>query len=615
MDRRTRLARERKARKQQAQRKVAAAAAAEAAAAEAEAMGELVDGSDPSMKASLEEMKEERELNREMVRQKRREAEEAEAKANAVEKPQKFRGVAAAPDSNLEAFSSPEGLPDGAAPQDAGQSGLAQTPGAAGRPSQPQLGAQSPDAAAQSPAATEDGLTSAEKEQEERKEQRKRAQQSQLATLGPVPENFFARLIYWCRAKRQEVRSYFTHYGPPYEEDYGGNLVQEIARDMNVGWYDVHSMLNEGADPRIPDDEDYDNTALHYACRFCRLDIVKMLFKAGAEVDQQNELGVTPLQMACMFNQVEYIRKKHTMLLELLIDKGANVNHLDRGGHTALEHASFYGNMDAVTLLLSRGAKVVRPTKHLQMKTPSPLDVVWNDEVKHIISLRAEIDTKDLAEKEAAWRRKIREKEEREAWERKNAERKLRRLEQMKENRRVRQDEIRRRAMKETEQRRKEIEKSEKRNKALLDQATAPVGLWERHGKMHWEFHAASKRLPDLRARHVLKDARDLDRDIKKANGRMSKDLKLRWMAKTGRKVEKPGTEEAFHKLPSAEARNILRKTHPELRGAKPPRKTGGDRKGRSRDHVPRGGSSSKIAPSSSAEVQNPVAADDPRCE
>ena len=49
------------------------------------------------------------------------------------------------------------------------------------------------------------------------------------------------------------------------------------------------------------------------------------------------------LGTACMFNCAEPRRKTHMKFCRWLIDHGADVNNVDKGGHTALELASSPG--------------------------------------------------------------------------------------------------------------------------------------------------------------------------------------------------------------------------------------------------------------------------------
>ena len=58
----------------------------------------------------------------------------------------------------------------------------------------------------------------------------------------------------------------------------GGNIHEETNKQrMNRG--DIHQLLLDGADPRVGDKKNNDNTALHNAVRFCRFDICKLLLR------------------------------------------------------------------------------------------------------------------------------------------------------------------------------------------------------------------------------------------------------------------------------------------------------------------------------------------------
>ena len=58
-----------------------------------------------------------------------------------------------------------------------------------------------------------------------------------------------------------------------------------------------------------------------------------MLRRAGAEVNQINELGITPLGFAAMFNQPEpRAGLRAIKMIKWLIREGADVNVVDKGG-------------------------------------------------------------------------------------------------------------------------------------------------------------------------------------------------------------------------------------------------------------------------------------------
>ena len=114
----------------------------------------------------------------------------------------------------------------------------------------------------------------------------------------------FRKVKVYVETKKKMIEQNAFKYGPPYNDDYGGSILEECNKP-NSSTLDVHQMLLEGADPRVQEEQDFRNTSLHYACRYCHSRIAKMLYKAQCEVDVTNELGITPLGTLCMFNQPE----------------------------------------------------------------------------------------------------------------------------------------------------------------------------------------------------------------------------------------------------------------------------------------------------------------------
>jgi hypothetical protein len=77
---------------------------------------------------------------------------------------------------------------------------------------------------------------------------------------------------------------------------------------------------------------------------------VRALLEAGAEVDHADILGETALDLAACFGHVE--------ALQALLEAGAEVDHVDSNGWTALWGAALCGKVDAVRALLAAGAVV-----------------------------------------------------------------------------------------------------------------------------------------------------------------------------------------------------------------------------------------------------------------
>ena len=90
--------------------------------------------------------------------------------------------------------------------------------------------------------------------------------------------------------------------------------------------------------------------ALHWAVHHEDVVAADLLIGAGADADAANDLGVTPLLMAC--------RRGHGGLVARLLAAGADANAALPSGETALMAAARAGSVDAVNALLARGARV-----------------------------------------------------------------------------------------------------------------------------------------------------------------------------------------------------------------------------------------------------------------
>jgi len=78
------------------------------------------------------------------------------------------------------------------------------------------------------------------------------------------------------------------------------------------------------------------------------LEACRLLIVNGAEIDAQDEDGLTPLMFATLDGQHEVV--------ELLIRKGACLNQIDGEGETALHYATKYGQSKIAELLIANGA-------------------------------------------------------------------------------------------------------------------------------------------------------------------------------------------------------------------------------------------------------------------
>ena len=87
-------------------------------------------------------------------------------------------------------------------------------------------------------------------------------------------------------------------------------------------------------------------------------DKLRELLRSGADVNLQNEQGLSALVAMAMFNRVDVV--------DALLDAGAEVDSRDRLGRTALYWAAGGGHNDTVRLLVRRGADVTLMTRDQQ---------------------------------------------------------------------------------------------------------------------------------------------------------------------------------------------------------------------------------------------------------
>uniref|UniRef100_A0A914ZVM8 Uncharacterized protein n=2 Tax=Ascarididae TaxID=6250 RepID=A0A914ZVM8_PARUN len=65
-------------------------------------------------------------------------------------------------------------------------------------------------------------------------------------------------------------------------------------------------------------------------------------------IDCQDQNGYTPLLVAAMSG--------NTSAIKMLLERGAQINHIDKDKHSAVHWAVVCGQLDALILLLQKGA-------------------------------------------------------------------------------------------------------------------------------------------------------------------------------------------------------------------------------------------------------------------
>lgn len=147
-----------------------------------------------------------------------------------------------------------------------------------------------------------------------------------------------------------------------------------IKRD-NAG--EIRSLLQRGFDPNTPDPSGLDG--LYVALRDGSLKAAEALVEwPKTDVDKRTLQDETPLMMACLRGQDEFVRKLlkrgadvnktgwaplhyaatsgNVPILQMLLDENAYIDAASPNGTTPLMMAAMYGTPDAVKLLIDAGA-------------------------------------------------------------------------------------------------------------------------------------------------------------------------------------------------------------------------------------------------------------------
>ena len=110
-------------------------------------------------------------------------------------------------------------------------------------------------------------------------------------------------------------------------------------------------------------------TPLHEAALRGHKEVVELVIDKDADVNAKNWEGGTPLHYAALTGRKE--------IAELLIDNGADVNAKDDDGSTPLRYAVGWGHKEIVELLIANGADVNVKSKFGE--TPLDLAIINNE--------------------------------------------------------------------------------------------------------------------------------------------------------------------------------------------------------------------------------------------
>jgi ankyrin repeat protein len=110
--------------------------------------------------------------------------------------------------------------------------------------------------------------------------------------------------------------------------------------------------LNAGADVHCTDS--YNGTGLIRTADRGHVEIIRELLKTDIRVNHINRIGWTALLEAIILGDGG---KRHTEVVRLLVDAGADVNLPDKDGITPLAHAKHKKYFDIIKILENAGAQ------------------------------------------------------------------------------------------------------------------------------------------------------------------------------------------------------------------------------------------------------------------
>lgn len=143
----------------------------------------------------------------------------------------------------------------------------------------------------------------------------------------------------------------------------------------------IRMLLDNNADITLGKDG---YNALIIATLFGSLELVNLLLKRGASIDHQTDDGTTALQNAAEFG--------HFSTVELLVDHGAAIDHQKKDGTTALLLAANFGHTDIVSFLLEKGASINHQNKNGETALMLAAQFGHFDIVRLLIKNKARID-------------------------------------------------------------------------------------------------------------------------------------------------------------------------------------------------------------------------------
>lgn len=166
--------------------------------------------------------------------------------------------------------------------------------------------------------------------------------------IGERDQYIHATPLYWAGRDKAMAELLLQRGADPNAQDTSGNAPLMVVASADV----AELLINAGAYVNATNSEG--DTPLHTASRADLYDVAELLLKRGATIEARDKEGRTPLTLAATFGS-------HRVLV-LLLDNHSKIETRDNAGRTPLFHAvgrAWPKNYDeTVKLLLNRGADI-----------------------------------------------------------------------------------------------------------------------------------------------------------------------------------------------------------------------------------------------------------------
>ena len=162
------------------------------------------------------------------------------------------------------------------------------------------------------------------------------------------------------------------------------NAIWEDNGDENLT--EVKSVLATGVDVNLLD-KNVDSTALAEAVASGKLALVQLLLNFGADPNERNSTGRTPLMRLDEDSSAEIVRA--------LVNAGANPNRRDEDGDTALMAAASLEKVELLNALLDAGAKVNARNKEGKTALMVASEGGYVENVRALLEAGADVNRKN----------------------------------------------------------------------------------------------------------------------------------------------------------------------------------------------------------------------------